>query len=276
MNLQAKKQQDIGTVISQECLASGVYSMWIETKIAYGAKCGQFVSIYLNDEGRILPRPISLCEINPKVPAIRVVYRVAGEGTKQLSNMKTGDKIKLLGSLGNGFPVYTDKKVMLIGGGIGVPPMLGTAKVYCDALTDCTICGTDIEPKDKPIAVMGYRDNQLFLKEELESNANLYIATDDGSVGTHGTVIDCIKENNLEADVILACGPKPMLRAVKEYALEKNVLCYVSMEERMACGIGACLACVCKTTDVDDHSKVKNARVCADGPVFLSTEVDLS
>ena len=122
---------------------------------------------------------------------------------------------------------------------------------------------------------MGYRDDQLFLKEELEKNGTVYIATEDGSVGTKGNVLDAIREQNLTADVIYACGPTPMLRAIKEYAAEKGIKCYISLEEKMACGIGACLACVCQSKDVDHHSNVHNKRICKDGPVFLAEEVEL-
>ena len=147
----------------------------------------------------------------------------------------------------------------MIGGGIGVPPMLQTAK----------------EIEGEAIIVSGYRNQDLFLKEELESAGTLFIATEDGSVGTKGNVVDAIRENQIEADMMFACGPKPMLRALKNYALEKGIPCWISMEERMACGIGACLACVCKSKNIDSHSQVHNKRVCKDGPVFLSTEVEL-
>ena len=150
-----------------------------------------------------------------------------------------------------GLPVF-------IGGGIGVPPMLETAK----------------QLKGEPVLVMGYRD-ELFLTDEMKKAGELVIATEDGSAGTKGNVLDAIRENDLKADMIFACGPKPMLRALKAYGLANNIPCYVSMEERMACGVGACLGCVCQSTEVDDHSQVKNKRVCKDGPVFLSTEVEL-
>ena len=147
----------------------------------------------------------------------------------------------------------------MIGGGIGVPPMLQTAK----------------EIEGEAIIVSGYRNQDLFLKEELESAGTLFIATEDGSVGTKGNVVDAIRENQIEADMMFACGPKPMLRALKNYALEKGIPCWISMEEKMACGVGACLACVCQSKDVDSHSHVHNKRICKDGPVFLSTEVEL-
>ena len=129
-------------------------------------------------------------------------------------------------------------------------------------------------PGEKTV-IAGYRDDKLFLKEELERNAVFYVATEDGSVGTKGNVLDAIRENKLTADVIYACGPTPMLRALKAYAQEQDIECWISMEERMACGIGACLACVCQSKEVDDHSHVHNKRVCKDGPVFLATEVEL-
>ena len=105
--------------------------------------------------------------------------------------------------------------------------------------------------------------------------ATVYISSDSGSVGTKGTVIDAAKENVVTGDAIYACGPKPMLKAIKAYAYEKDVPAFISLEERMACGIGACLACVCKSVDVDDHSKVNNKRICVDGPVFNAEEVEL-
>ena len=174
--------------------------------------------------------------------------------------MKAGDTIEILGPLGNGFPLEAGrgKKAFLIGGGIGVPPMLELAK-QLDAQKQL---------------VMGYRDEQ-FLTDEFTKNGTLYVATEDGSAGTKGNVMDAIRENALGAEIIYACGPSPMLRAIKQYAEENNIVCYVSMEERMACGIGACLACVCQSKEVDGHSHVHNKRVCKDGPVFLSTEVEI-
>lgn len=139
-----------------------------------------------------------------------------------------------------------------------MPPMLELAKQM---------------PGEK-VMVMGYRDEQ-FLTEEFKRQGRLYIATENGSAGTKGNVMDAIAENALTAEIIYACGPSPMLRAIKQYAEENNIVCYVSMEERMACGIGACLACVCQSKEIDGHSHVHNKRVCKDGPVFLSTEVEI-
>ena len=176
--------------------------------------------------------------------------------------MKAGDVIPVIGPLGNGFPLERaeGKRVFLIGGGIGVPPILELAKQL-----NC----------EKKQIIVGYRDQETFLRQEFEENGELYISTEDGSEGTRGNVMNAIEENGLEADVIYACGPTPMLRALQVYAAEKGAECYLSLEERMACGIGACLACVCKTKEKDSHSNVNNKRICKDGPVFLSTEVEL-
>lgn len=250
------------TILQQECLGTDIYSLWLDApQIASQATPGQFISVYSNDSGRVLPRPISICEIDREKGALRIVYRIAGKGTKEFSGMKAGETLDILGPLGNGFPmdVIKGKRVFMMGGGIGVPPMVQTAK---EAEAEVTV-------------IAGYRNSEIFLKEELEQNGTLVIATEDGSVGTKGNVMDAIRENHLEADVIFACGPTPMLRAIKTYAEENGILCYISMEEKMACGVGACLACVCKSKDVDHHSHVHNKRICKDGPVFLSTEVEL-
>ena len=257
----SEKKKETCLVMSQEKIAEGIYSLWIQTEmIADEAKPGQFVSVYSADKSRMLPRPISICEIDKEKRALRLVYRVAGKGTEEFSHLKEGDSVDVMGPMGNGFPLERakDRRVFLMGGGIGVPPMVETAK----------------ELEAEKIIIAGYRD-ELFLNKELEENGNLYIATEDGSCGTKGNVLNAIAANRLKADVIFACGPTPMLRAIKAYALENGIECWISMEEKMACGIGACLACVCKSKEVDAHSHVNNKRICKDGPVFLCTEVDL-
>ncbi|MDO4966726.1 MAG: dihydroorotate dehydrogenase electron transfer subunit [Lachnospiraceae bacterium] len=249
------KIKETAKVISQEKIATDIYSMWIETSIADSAKPGQFISVYTKNDAKLLPRPISICEIEKG--KLRIVYRIVGEGTKEFSGYNSNDEIIVLGPLGNGFPVLTDDAI-LIGGGIGIPPMLQLAKTL-----NC----------EKNI-VVGYR-NELFLNTELEKYGKVTIATEDGSTGTKGNVIDAIKAEGIKGKVIYACGPIPMLRGIKQYAKENGITAYISMEERMACGVGACLGCVCKSKDVDDHSKVNNKRVCADGPVFNAEDIDI-
>ena len=195
------------------------------------------------------------------------IILAGGKGTRSFTSLKKGDRIDLLGILGNGYDLEAlgGKHVVLLGGGIGVPPMLELAA----ALNSTAQSGTRVT------AVMGYRDKDLFLKEEMEMFAEVYIATEDGSAGTKGNVLDAVRENGIQADVLCACGPLPMLRAVKRYAGEKNIPAYLSLEERMACGVGVCLGCVTKTSGIDEHSKVHNARVCVEGPVFPADDVDL-
>ena len=261
----SEKFQETVTVVSQKQIGTGIYDLTIQTKeIAAAAKAGQFVSVYSNDASKLLPRPISLCGIDRKAGTLRLVYRVTGEhtGTEEFSRLQAGDTMKIMGPLGNGFTVEKGRKAFLIGGGIGVPPMLQLAKEMKDAGENFQI-------------VMGYRDAGTFLLDEFKEQGESFVATEDGSVGTKGNVLDAIRENHLDADVIYACGPTPMLRALKAYAEEQNMTCYVSMEERMACGIGACLACVCKSTEKDAHSNVKNKRICKEGPVFNAKEVEL-
>ena len=290
----AEKFEEIAVVVDQNALGSGIYDLTLKTtNIAKAAKAGQFVSVYSNDKSKLLPRPIILCGIDRDEDTIRLVYRVTGEntGTEEFSKLVMGDKIRILGPLGNGFTVEPGKKAFLIGGGIGVPPMLQLAKDINSGVVQTTgAVDTNTQEKgqteEKQInghgkkicdmnIIMGYRDENTFLLDEFKEQADSFVATEDGSVGTKGNVIDAINENGLEADVIYACGPMPMLRALKAYAMEHDMECYVSMEERMACGIGACLACVCKTKDKDAHSNVNNKRICKEGPVFNAKEVEL-
>lgn len=255
------KYKETAVILEQREISEQIYSLWLHADdIVREARPGQFVSVYCRDESRLLPRPISICELDKESGRLRLVYRAVGAGTQEFSGYGPGETLELIGPLGNGFPLDKGyEKPLLIGGGIGVPPMVELAKWL---------------PGDKAI-VSGYRNGDLFLKEELSRNAALYVATEDGSAGTKGNVLDAVRENRLEADAIFACGPAPMLRALKAYAAEQGIDCYLSLEERMACGIGACLACVCTSKDVDAHTNVKNKRICKDGPVFAAEEIEL-
>ncbi|MEY8392265.1 dihydroorotate dehydrogenase electron transfer subunit [Lachnospiraceae bacterium] len=253
----AEKYKEQAVIIRQEEISYGIYSMWLKTDCIAGlSKPGQFISVYCHEGSRLLPRPISICEIDREDRSIRIVYRVVGKGTEELSQLRTGRSVDIVGPLGNGFPLK-EKKAFIIGGGIGIPPMLQLAK----------------ELNCEKQLILGYRDS-LFLKEEFKKSGSLYVATEDGSYGTEGNVLDAIRENGLDAEIIYACGPMPMLRAVKAYAAEKRIECWISLEERMACGIGACLGCVCKSKEKDRHTNVNNKRICKEGPVFRAEEVE--
>lgn len=249
-------------ICSKEYLTEDIVSMWILAEdIAEKAVAGQFVSIYCDSKSELLPRPVSICDTDRNRGLIRLVFRIVGKGTSEFSAKEKGDSIYITGPLGNGYVdcETSGKNIIIIGGGIGIPPMLKLSKALSG---------------NKSI-VLGYRDI-LFMKEDFSGLGDIYIATDDGSAGTKGTVIDAIKENNIKGDVIFACGPLTMLKAVKEYADKEQIDAWISLEERMACGIGACLACVCKSSNIDNHSMVKNKRICKDGPVFNAKEVDFS
>ncbi len=246
-------------IVSQKCIGTDIYDMVLSfPKGAKEAKPGQFIAMYCEDGTKLLPRPISICGIDAEKGTLRVVYRIAGEGTRLFSEMKEGDSLEVLGPLGNGFTMK-EEKAIIVGGGIGIPPMLELAKqLSCEKTV-----------------VLGYRD-ELFLKDEFESYADVAVATEDGSCGTKGTVIDAIKEAGVDGKVIYACGPMPMLKALAEYAEAHDMEAQISLEERMACGIGACLGCICKTKKKDHHTNVNNQRICKDGPVFDAKEVVFS
>ncbi len=263
------KSKTKGKVLSQKELAPGIFDLKIETVLAQQARSGQFVGVYTRDASALLPRPISICEVSADKKSIRLVYRVAGKGTGEFSSLKEGDDVTLLGVLGNGYDIRkiadikgdgTQTKALLLGGGIGIPPMLELAGELAAAGV-------------KVVSVMGYRDDKTFLLDEFTKYSETYVATEDGSLGTKGNVLDAVREENLDFDVICACGPMPMLRAIKSFAGEKPA--FISLEERMACGVGACLGCVVGTVREDHHSHVNNARICTDGPVFEASEVDI-
>ncbi len=257
----AQKKKIKTTVVSQKKIAPQIYDLWLETELAKDTHAGQFVAVYPHSAATLLPRPISICEVDRDRSRIRLVYRVAGKGTAEFSTCRAGDELEVLGVLGNGFPVEmaAGKRVFLMGGGIGIPPMLQLAK----------------ELEAEKYILLGYRDQDLFLQEDLEQYGQVFLATEDGSAGVQGNVMDIIRVRKLQADVIMACGPLPMLRAIKNYAAEQGMDAYISLEERMACGVGACLGCVCRTKAVDHHSHVNNARICTDGPVFEAKEVEI-
>lgn len=258
-----QKRKEAARVYKQQQIAPGIYDMWISTKLARQAKPGQFISVYTQDRSALLPRPISICDTDTANDRLRIVYRVAGKGTAEFSGYKTGHRVDILGTLGNGFPLAAaeGKRIFLMGGGIGIPPMLLLASKIRNAAS------VDV--------IVGYRDKELFLADDLAKYAPVHVATEDGSVGTKGNVMDVIEAEGLTADVIFACGPMPMLRAIKQFSVQSGIEAYISLEERMACGVGACLGCVVRTREVDHHSHVNNARICTDGPVYLAADVEI-
>lgn len=221
--------------------------------IAKEAKAGQFVEVYPDNGVNLLSRPISICEIDKNEGTLRLVFQIVGKGTKLFSQLKPNDEIRLLGPCGNGYTLG-EGKAILVGGGIGVPPLLETCK----------------QLKGEKIVVLGFRSGSFLVDEFEKLGAKVYVATDDGSVGFKGNVVDLLKAENITGDMIYSCGPKIMLKFLSMYAADNNIPCQVSMEERMACGIGACVGCV---VQIKDGNSWTYKKVCKDGPVFDSKEV---
>ena len=244
------------TILENARIADGIYSLTFAVDEKVEVRCGQFCMIGVG--GFPLRRPIAVCKAEGE--RITVCYQLKGAGTRTLSRAyKQGEKLSVLLPLGNGFFVEeTEKKVAVVGGGVGIFPLISAIRQYAG---------------DKEIyAYMGFRNKAAMCMEyEMRRGKKLVIATDDGSLGYHGTAVQAFMEDfdKVKPDVVLACGPIPMLRALKHATSDMGVPVYVSLEERMGCGIGACLVCVC------DRTGGEHARVCKDGPVFEIGEVAL-
>lgn len=240
-------------VVKNEEIASGIFDMVVENKeLSPLAKPGQFAHILV--PGKTLRRPISICDADKS--CLRLVYQVKGEGTEILSKIKVGETLDIIAPLGKGFDIKEDKKYCFIGGGIGVPPMLYASK-----------------KKDKPVVITGFRNKDLVILQSdfRKDNCQLYLTTDDGTAGEKAFVTDVLKEKLSEIDEVCACGPMPMLKAIADICNEADIPCQVSLEERMGCGIGACLVCACEVKKADGSNDY--VHVCKDGPVFDSKEV---
>ncbi len=253
--------EQICTIVEAAKLNEYAYSFTLEVGDMVkkeGLMAGQFLHIACG-EGLLLRRPISVCMVQEDEPqdTARVVFEVRGEGTKWLAQRQVGDKVNVLGPLGNGFTVTPNDRLLLVGGGIGVPPLLGQAAFTAKNST----------------AILGFRsaDRTMLVEDYRDYCEAVYLCSDDGSLGRHGFVdaqLNDILEKDKNFTAVLACGPKPMLKNVAKVAAEYGVPCQVSLEERMACGVGACLGCAVQMAD----GTMKH--VCKDGPVFDAKEVD--
>lgn len=248
------------TVRSNDCIADNIYQMVLKGELAESCSApGQFLHLKVAESVTpLLRRPISIARIDQDNREITIIFRKDGEGTRLLSLKKKGDIVDVLGPLGNGFPqdaLAPGQTALLVGGGIGVPPLYELAK-------QLNRQGVNV------VHVLGFASaKDVFYEREFSEYGPVYIATADGTHGTKWFVTDVIEAEELQFDCLLACGPTPMLKALKERYPDKDV--YLSMEERMGCGIGACFACVCHT----DESEKPYVKVCLDGPVFKAQEV---
>ena len=230
-------------IVKNDKIADGIYEMALETSIK--AIPGQFINIDVNRANLILRRPISISNLDDN--RLTIIYRVVGEGTDSLKEMQIGTEVNILAPLGNGYPIVSEKKVLIVGCGMGVAPMYYLAKKL-SANNNLTI-------------ILGFSNSKLaYLQNDFNDFGNVIITTDDGSIGFKGNVLQYIKENKLDFDTIYACGPHVVLKRLDlKYKGKKEG--YLSFEERMACGIGACYGCVIKT-------KEGFKRVCKEGPIF--------
>ena len=252
-------------LVKKEVVAEGIYKFTVKAPaIASKAKAGQFLEIKVSKTGApFLRRPISIYNICKEEGLVEFIFQVKGEGTKLLAEENVGAEIDIMGPLGNGsFDISDYKKVAIIGGGIGTYPLYELAK--------------ELNEKSDVTVYMGFRNKDLVtLEDEFAKVSNrLVITTDDGSYKEKGFAINFLKEDckKEKPDMIYACGPLPMLKAVREFALEENIPCQVSLEERMGCGIGACLGCAIKIISGEEP---RFGHVCKDGPVFNAKDVEI-
>lgn len=241
-------------VLEKREIAPGVFDLTVSfPDAAEQARAGQFAQFLV--PGKTLRRPISICGIDRERGALRFVFQVRGDGTRRLAQLEPGGRANLLAPLGRGFPsAGAFRRLLLVGGGIGVPPLLEAAKPF----------------GENAVLAAGFRSRSaVILKDDFESSGcEVRIATDDGSLGYYGPVTDLMKD--FLFDAVFACGPKPMLRAAAAAAKARGIPCFVSMEERMACGIGACLGCAVKLRGKNGPCY---GHVCKDGPVFNAEAV---
>lgn len=249
-------------VTGHQQLTNNVYKMKLTGEsVTEMTEPGQFVHMkVINGIDPLLRRPISICDVDLQTKELTIIYRVEGKGTKILSERNTNDTVDVLGPLGQGFPTNQLNRgdvALLVGGGVGVPPLYYLAKKLVEK-------GVQLK------VILGFRtEEDIFLEEEFKKLADVTITTEDGSKGLQGFVTDAMKQ--LESyDTYFTCGPSPMLRAVQHTATSEG---YVSLEERMGCGVGACLACVCDVAQDHIGEGKKYRKACSDGPVFRAGEV---
>lgn len=259
-------------LVDKEQLKDDIFKFSIESEeMSKLAKPGQFLEIKVfKGVEPLLRRPISIFNVDEDNNLIEFIFQVKGKGTKILSDVEVGQEIDIIGPIGNGmFDIKEYENVAIIGGGIGVFPLYELAKRLKQA-------------KSKTVnTYLGFRNKDfVVLENEFEKvSSSLVITTDDGSYKEHGFAINKLKEdiengekNGNSLDIIFACGPLPMLKAVQQLAIEKNIPCQLSLEEKMACGLGVCLGCAVKLAEAEE---LQYKHVCKDGPVFWANEVEI-
>ncbi|MGX8850666.1 dihydroorotate dehydrogenase electron transfer subunit [Amedibacillus sp. YH-ame10] len=245
-------QEEVAIILQNEQIAKDTYRMVLQANMSKDMLPGQFVNIKV--DGYLLRRPISISSIEDM--HFVIVYKVVGDGTKKLTTLTSGQSMNVFGPLGSSYPIHNEEEeILLIGGGVGVPPLFEVAKQYRKLQKQVHV-------------VLGFNDvDSVFYEEEFKVlGCHVVISTMDGSYGVKGTVMDGIEDANITCDFVCSCGPRPMLKAV-EANYQRG---YMSFESRMACGIGACMACVAK----DKKEENLYHKICKDGPVFPIGKVE--
>lgn len=266
MNSNCKKRMgairlEVMRVVSQEEIAPAIFELVLEGEMVEAMKAGQFLHLRVPDDAHLLRRPISISSIDKVKNQCHLIYRIEGSGTAIFSTLKTGDVLDVMGPQGNGFDLSeldNHSKVLLVGGGIGVPPLLEVAKELHERGVKIT-------------TVLGFASkNAVILEDELAQYSQVFVTTDDGSYGIKGNVSVVIQELESEFDAVYSCGAPGMMKYINQTFYD-HPRAYLSLESRMACGMGACYACVLKVPD----SETVSQRVCEDGPVFKTGTVVL-
>lgn len=253
-------------LIRQEKLDEQIYRMTLEAPvIAQTAQPGQFVNIYSDDKSRLLPRPISICDVDPQTGELILIYAVVGEGTKEFSQLQSGDTLRVMGPLGKGFPLEEAQKadeIFIVGGGLGMPPLVYVSRMLAEK---------DPANRGKIKIFLGFRSTP-WMKSEFEPYGTVYMASDDGAAGFKGNVLERIQEylkeqNQPKKRILYTCGPIPMMHAIQRFFEKDETMdLWFSLEERMGCGFGACAGCPAKLRMPD--GSIKREGVCKLGPVF--------
>ncbi|MBF0786629.1 MULTISPECIES: dihydroorotate dehydrogenase electron transfer subunit [unclassified Streptococcus] len=254
--------KEMMTVVRQDCLAPNIFSLILKGQMVAEMRPGQFLHLKVPDKSMTLRRPISISEINVEKNEVRLIYRIEGQGTAIFSKMQVGDRIDVMGPLGNGFPLEhleAGQTILVIGGGIGVPPLVELAKqAYIQGI--------------KVVSVIGFADRHaVILEEELQRYGEVFVTTDNGSYGQQGYVSAVVDGLSESFDAVYACGA-PAMMAYVDKQFEEHPHAYLSLEARMACGMGACYACVVRPKEGQEH---ENKRVCKEGPVFATGSLNL-
>lgn len=259
-------RQEMMTIIKQEEIAPRIFEMTLKGDLVQEmGESGQFIHIRVPRQDLLLRRPISLNRIHRELGTCRIIYRVEGDGTQIFSEMTAGDVLDVMGPLGRGFDLsqlQAGDQAFIIGGGIGIPPLYELSAQLRQKGVHCH-------------HFLGYATKDaVFYEEAFSQLGSTHVSTDDGSYGFHGNVCQMVRQAGIEPDAVFSCGSNGLLKAVYQACQGvKNI--QLSLEERMACGMGACAACVCRSSEDGPQGQIRTKKVCEDGPVFQAKEVVL-